>query len=145
MLQSGTFQELTYLVMGLPALQRVRLREVLEHGRRCGDILTCAGKVRDRGVARHYLAVDLPCPGAGPSSALTARELALERLELLLDLLVHLGNFLLPGADLLRSGFCRSCCGKLPAAVPVLGVLDGSSSSLADWAWPSGVSAVKHS
>ena len=99
-----TLQELAYLVMGLSALRSVGLREVLEHGRRCGDVLACTRKDWDRGVIRHYLTVNIPCPGTGPSSALAARELSLERLELLLELSFRLGNFMLLGADLLRSG-----------------------------------------
>ena len=97
-------EKLSYLVMGLSALRSVGLREVLEHGRCCGDVLARARKDRDHGVVRHYPTVNVPCPGTGPSSALAARELALELLEFLLELSFRLGNFLLPGADLLRSG-----------------------------------------
>ena len=104
MLQGCTLQELAYLVMGLSALRSVGLWQVLKHGRCGGNVLAGAGKDRDRGVVRHYSTVNIPRPGSGPPSALAARELALERLELLLELSFRLSNFLLSGADLLRSG-----------------------------------------
>ena len=121
MLHGCTLQELSYLVMGLSALRSVGLRKVLEHGRRCGDVLACARKDRDRGVVRHYPTVDVSRPGTGPSSALTARELALERLELLLELPFRLGNFLLLGADLLRSGILPKLLRLAPGRSPRVG------------------------
>ena len=71
-------------MVGLSALQSVRLRKVLEHGRRCGYVLARAGEDRDRKVIRHDATMNFSCPGTGLPSALDARELALEHLVLLL-------------------------------------------------------------
>ena len=83
--------------------------------------------------------------GHGPAPALAARKLLLEHLVLVLELPLGFGNFELPSTDLLWSGVLPEWCDWTPAAVLVLGVADGSSPPLADWTWPSGVSAMKHS
>ena len=121
MLHGCTLQELSCLMMGLSALRSVGLREVLEHGRCGGDVLTHAREVRDPGVICYYLAVDVPRPGTGPPSIRAAREFALERLELLLKLPLRLGNFLLSGAKLLRGGMLSKLLWWIPRHGPYVG------------------------
>ena len=61
MLHGCPFEELSYLVMGLSALRSVRLRQVLKHGHRYGDVLARAREDQDRGVVCHYAEVNIPC------------------------------------------------------------------------------------